>query len=43
MFGYVKSLRSVTKGRAAHSMEFSHYSKVSKNILEEINLETGDK
>lgn len=25
MFGYIKSLRSVTKGRAAHSMEFSHY------------------
>jgi len=36
MFGYVKSLRSVTKGRAAHSMEFSHYSEVSESILEEI-------
>jgi elongation factor G len=36
MFGYIKSLRSVTKGRAAHSMEFSHYNEVSESILEEI-------
>jgi elongation factor G len=25
MFGYSTSLRSITQGRAAFSMEFSHY------------------
>ena len=36
MFGYVKSLRSFTQGRANYSMEFSHYSGVPSNIAEEI-------
>ena len=36
MFGYVKSLRSFTQGRANYSMEFSHYNGVPSNIAEEI-------
>ena len=36
MFGYVKSLRSFTQGRANYSMEFSHYSGVPASIAEEI-------
>ncbi len=36
MFGYVSSLRSMTKGRAGYSMEFECYREVSKNIQEAI-------
>ncbi|EKD67146.1 MAG: hypothetical protein ACD_48C00579G0003, partial [uncultured bacterium] len=36
MFGYVNNLRSMTQGRAAYSMEFSHYQEVPKNIEAEI-------
>jgi elongation factor G len=36
MFGYATELRSMTQGRAAYSMEFSHYSKVPKNVADEI-------
>ena len=36
MFGYVTSLRTITSGRASSSMEFSHYSEVSKNLAEEV-------
>jgi elongation factor G len=36
MFGYVKSLRSSTQGRANYSMEFSHYSGVPQSIAQEI-------
>jgi elongation factor G len=34
MFGYVTSLRSMTQGRAASSMEFSHYDEVPSNVAE---------
>ncbi|PIR76112.1 MAG: elongation factor G [Candidatus Magasanikbacteria bacterium CG10_big_fil_rev_8_21_14_0_10_42_10] len=36
MFGYVNNLRSMTQGRAAYAMEFSHYQEVPKNIEAEI-------
>ena len=32
MFGYVTSLRSITQGRAASSMEFDHYAEVPNNV-----------
>ena len=36
MFGYVTDLRSMTQGRAASSMEFSHYSEVPKSVADEL-------
>ena len=36
MFGYATELRSMTRGRATHSMEFSHYSPVPASISEEV-------
>jgi elongation factor G len=36
MFGYVKTLRSLTQGRATYSMEFSHYSDASPSIAQEV-------
>lgn len=36
MFGYATILRSKTQGRAAYSMEYSHYEKVSEDILNSI-------
>lgn len=36
MFGYVSSLRSMTKGRAGYSMEFSCYREVPKNVQDVI-------
>ncbi len=36
MFGYVTDLRSMTQGRAASSMEFSHYAEVPRNVAEEL-------
>ncbi len=36
MFGYATELRSMTQGRATHSMEFSHYSPVPAEVHEEI-------
>lgn len=36
MFGYTTTLRSMTKGRASFSMEFSHYAPVPNNIAETI-------
>lgn len=36
MFGYVSSLRSMTKGRAGYSMEFECYREVPKNVQESI-------
>jgi elongation factor G len=36
MFGYATDLRSMTQGRASYAMEPSHYSKVPKNVAEEI-------
>jgi elongation factor G len=34
MFGYATALRSLTQGRATHSMEFDHYAPVPENIRE---------
>jgi elongation factor G len=36
MFGYATDLRSLTQGRAQHSMQFSHYDEVPRSIAEEI-------
>ncbi len=36
MFGYVTSLRTITSGRAASTMEFSHYDPAPRNIVEEV-------
>ena len=36
MFGYVTNLRTLSSGRASSSMEFSHFSAVSKNVAKEI-------
>jgi len=36
MFGYVTTLRTITSGRAASSMEFSHYSECPKNLADEV-------
>jgi elongation factor G len=36
MFGYIKTLRSVSQGRANYSMVFDSYSKVNKAVLDEI-------
>ena len=36
MFGYATELRSMTRGRATHSMEFSHYSPVPAGISQEV-------
>ena len=41
MFGYVKTLRSLTQGRATYSMEFAHYSSVPQSIAEEIISSNG--
>jgi elongation factor G len=41
MFGYATSLRSMSQGRANYVMEFSHYSEVPGNILEEIREKNG--
>jgi elongation factor G len=36
MFGYVGTLRSMTQGRAAYSMEFHHYAPVPAALAEEL-------
>ncbi|HHG85491.1 MAG TPA: elongation factor G, partial [Bacteroidetes bacterium] len=36
MFGYVTSLRTITSGRAASTMQFSHYARTPRGIQEEI-------
>lgn len=36
MFGYSTDLRSMTKGRASYSMEFSHYGEAPKSVLDTI-------
>ncbi len=36
MFGYTTDLRSRTRGRATHSMEFDHYAEVPQQIREEL-------
>ena len=41
MFGYSTVLRSSSQGRATFSMQFSHYSPVSSQVLEEIKQKAG--
>lgn len=41
MFGYSTALRSSSQGRATFSMQFSHYSPVSAQVLEEIKIRAG--
>jgi elongation factor G len=36
MFGYATTIRSVSQGRATHSMEFDSYKEVPRNVLETI-------
>jgi len=36
MFGYVKSLRSLTQGRANYSMEFAHYREVPMSVADDL-------
>jgi elongation factor G len=36
MFGYATELRSMTQGRAAYSMEFSHYAEVPSSLANEL-------
>lgn len=36
MFGYVKTLRSMSQGRAQFSMVFDHYEQVPQNVADEI-------
>ncbi|MBI4282217.1 MAG: elongation factor G [Chloroflexi bacterium] len=35
-FGYITSLRSLTQGRASHSMEFHHYEEVPQGVAQEL-------
>jgi elongation factor G len=41
MFGYATTLRGMTQGRAAYSMEFYQYEAVPRNIQEEIVAQRG--
>jgi len=36
MFGYVTAIRSMSKGRASHTMQFSHYQETPRSIQEEL-------
>jgi elongation factor G len=36
MFGYTTAIRSMTKGRASHTMQFSHYQDTPRSIQEEL-------
>jgi elongation factor G len=36
MFGYATDLRSRTQGRATHTMQFSHYGEMPKNLADAI-------
>ncbi|NMB00718.1 MAG: elongation factor G, partial [Firmicutes bacterium] len=36
MFGYATALRSLTQGRAQHTMSFAYYEQVPRNLAEEI-------
>jgi len=41
MFGYVNTLRSLSRGRASYSMEPSHFEEVPQNILKELIEQKG--
>jgi elongation factor G len=36
MFGYTTQLRSLSQGRATHSLHFSHYQETPKNVSDEV-------
>jgi elongation factor G len=36
LFGYVTDLRTITSGRAAASLTFSHYEQVPQNIADDV-------
>ena len=36
MFGYVTTLRTITSGRGTSNMEFSHYAKTPKDVMENV-------
>jgi elongation factor G len=36
MFGYVNTLRSMSKGRAQYMMQFDHYNPVPQAIADEV-------
>ena len=40
MFGYVKTLRSMSQGRAQFSMVFDHYEQVPQNVSDEIRAKS---
>jgi elongation factor G len=42
-FGYATSLRSLTQGRATHTMEFSRYREVPAELAEQITEKTAGK
>ena len=42
-FGYATRLRSLTQGRATHSMEFSRYQKLPAELIEQITEKVVDK
>ena len=35
MFGYATTVRSISQGRAAHTMEFDHYDRVPEHMIDE--------
>jgi len=43
MFGYVNTIRSMSKGRAAYTMEPSHFEQVPAQIVAQIVDKKGDK
>ena len=43
MFGYATSLRSLTQGRAAFTMEFSHYADAPQMVVDKILEKRGEK
>ncbi|MFH1610802.1 MAG: elongation factor G [Patescibacteria group bacterium] len=43
MFGYATSLRSLTQGRAAFTMEFSHYQDAPQMVVDKILEKRGEK
>ena len=40
MFGYVTSLRTITSGRATSSLEFSHFAKTPKDVMDNVIYQT---
>jgi len=42
MFGYATAVRSLTQGRATHTMEFDHYAPVQEHMVDEALGRTGE-